>query len=345
MKKNGEIIKRREYKELYTDLVEKAAIAIEVDDREGNIIFYNTAAAEILGYTVDELKGKTIQALTHPDDLEMAMNYHKGRIAGENVPSRYEFKAIKKDGSTIQLEIIATAQRKNGEIIGTRCYLWDITQRKKTEEELIHALEVLRKTSYTLIHVIGNMLEMRDSYTANHHHRVADLARAIAEELGLSKDIIDGIRLAGLIHDVGKISIPAEILTKPTHLSEQEFSLIKNHPLVSHELLKGLDFPWPIAQIVLQHHERTNGSGYPAGLKNDDILLEAKILAVADVVEAMSSHRPYRASLGIDKALEEISMNKGILYDAKVVDACLRVFKEKGFRFRVDIGDLVGPAE
>jgi HD-GYP domain-containing protein (c-di-GMP phosphodiesterase class II) len=149
----------------------------------------------------------------------------------------------------------------------------------------------------------------------------------------LPPDKIEGIRIASLIHDIGKIGIPAEILSKPDRLSEIEYSLIKDHSQMGYDILKSIDFPWPIAQIVLQHQERLNGSGYPQGLKGDDILLEAKIIAVADVIEAMSSHRPYRPALGIDQALEEISKNKGILYDPEVVDTCLMLFKEKQFKF------------
>jgi HD-GYP domain-containing protein (c-di-GMP phosphodiesterase class II) len=159
------------------------------------------------------------------------------------------------------------------------------------------------------------------------------LAIRIAQEMTLSKDKIEGIRIASLIHDIGKIGLPTEILSKPAKLSEIEFSLIKNHSQIGYDILKFIDFSYPVARIVLQHHERPNGSGYPNNLKGDKILLEARIIGVADVVEAMSSYRPYRPALGIDKALEEISKNKGILYDPKVVDVCLKLFKEKGFKF------------
>jgi HD-GYP domain-containing protein (c-di-GMP phosphodiesterase class II) len=162
---------------------------------------------------------------------------------------------------------------------------------------------------------------------------VAELACAIANEMGLHDDQAYGIRMGGLIHDLGKISIPAEILSKPGRITAIEFDLIKTHPKVGYDILRPIEFPWPIAQMVLQHHERMNGSGYPAGLSGDGILLEARILGVADVVEAMASHRPYRPARGIDKALKEISENKGSLYDSYVVDACLNLFMEKGFEF------------
>jgi len=176
-------------------------------------------------------------------------------------------------------------------------------------------------------------IEARDPYTAGHQIRVTKLACAIAEEMHFSKDKIDSVRLAGSLHDIGKIYVPAEILSKPGKISEVEQNIIKTHSQVGHDILKSIEFAWPIAKIVLQHHERMDGSGYPSGLKGKDILIEARILAVADVVEAMCTHRPYRAALTIEAALDEISMNKGKLYDVKVVDACLRLFKDKAFKF------------
>jgi len=177
------------------------------------------------------------------------------------------------------------------------------------------------------------IVEMRDPYTAGHQRRVTQLACAIAEKMGFSSDQITGLRLAGLIHDIGKVRVPAEILTNPNVLTEAEMTIIKMHPSLGYDLLKTLDLPWPVADIINQHHERLNGSGYPSGLVGNVILREAKILAVADVVEAIASHRPYRPALGIDKALEEISKLKDILYDQEVVDSCIKIFRE-GFRFQ-----------
>jgi HD-GYP domain-containing protein (c-di-GMP phosphodiesterase class II) len=176
------------------------------------------------------------------------------------------------------------------------------------------------------------VVEMRDPYTAGHQKRVAGLARAIGEELGLPADRRDGLHTAGLIHDLGKISVPAEILSKPSKLTAIEFSMIKVHPQAGFDILKSIEFPWPVARMVLEHHERLDGTGYPGGLRGEDILLESRILAVADVVEAISSHRPYRPALGIEAALDEIEVRRGIFYDAAVVDACRRLFREKGFR-------------
>jgi len=185
-----------------------------------------------------------------------------------------------------------------------------------------------------IIRVMVSIVEMRDPYTANHQKRVTDLAHALTTEMGLSKGEIDGVHMAASIHDIGKISVPAETLSKPSRLSKNEFDMIKEHPEVGYNILKGIAFPWPVAQIVLQHHERLDGSGYPQKLSAEEIVLEARVLGVADVVEAMASHRPYRPALGIDKALEEISKNRGVLYDTRVVDACLKLFYEKGFKFK-----------
>ncbi len=184
------------------------------------------------------------------------------------------------------------------------------------------------------IDAILTLYEKRDPYTAVHQRRVAQLACAIAREMGLQEGQIDGIRIAGAIHDIGKVAVSMDILSKPGKLSEYEFSIIKTHTTVAFEVIRGLKFPWPIAQAIFQHHERLNGSGYPEGLRGEDIILEARGIGVADVVEAMSSHRPYRPALGIDNALEEISSQRAILYDSNVVDACLRLFAKKGFEFK-----------
>jgi PAS domain S-box-containing protein len=210
--------------------------------------------------------------------------------------------------------------------------LGEIAKRKRTEETLQQSYDKLQKAMVGIIEAMALTVEERDPYTAGHQRRVTNIALAIAEELGLSEDQKDGLQKAGLIHDQGKISIPFDILSKPGRLNEIEFQLIKKHPVVGYHILKDIEFPWPVARIVLQHHERINGSGYPNGLKAEDITIEAKILAVADVVEAMASHRPYRAALGIEKALEEIKLNRKTLYEPDVVDVCLRLFNERGFK-------------
>ena len=205
-------------------------------------------------------------------------------------------------------------------------YGLDITERKQAEEKLKNTLDATIET-------MSKIVEVKDPYTAGHQLRVSQLTTAIAKELNLSQDKIEGIRIASLIHDIGKISVPTEILSKTTTLSDIEFSLIKGHSQIGYDILKSIDFSYPVANIILQHHERIDSSGYPNHLKGDQVLLEACIIGVADVVEAMSSHRPYRPSLGIDAALEEISKNRGILYDPEVVDVCLKLLKEKEFKF------------
>ena len=204
----------------------------------------------------------------------------------------------------------------------------------RREEALRESEEKLRTGLEAAIQTVALIVEMKSAYMADHQRRVTDLACAIAKGLHLSGDEIDGIRMAGSIHDIGNMGVAAEILNKSVRLAHMEFELIRTHPAVGYNILKEIQFPWPVAKIVLQHHERMDGSGYPDGLSGDDILIEARILAVADVVEALASHRPYRPALGIDKALEEIKEKRGILYDPEVVDACLKLFTEKRFKFK-----------
>ena len=196
------------------------------------------------------------------------------------------------------------------------------------------ALLTLQENLKSTVQAIATAVEMRDAYTAGHERRVADLATAIAHEIGLKEEQIEGLFLAATIHDVGKINVPAELLNKPGKLTSLEYRMLQTHVQTGYEIIKGIKFPWPIAQIVLQHHERLDGSGYPRGLRGEAILPEAKILAVADVIEAMLSHRPYRPALGLDAALAEIEAGKGRLYDPAVVEACVDLFRNKGFKFQ-----------
>ncbi|HRV05796.1 MAG TPA: HD-GYP domain-containing protein, partial [Candidatus Saccharicenans sp.] len=228
---------------------------------------------------------------------------------------------------------VSTLPEESGQPSGQVIVFKDVTSRRQTEQELQESWARLRRALKGTIQAISTTIEMRDPYTAGHQRRVAQLAEAVAREMNLPEVKIEGIRFAAQIHDIGKIYVPAEILSKPTKLTDLEYTIIKTHPQAGYEILKNIEFPWPIAEIVLQHHERLNGSGYPAGLKDGEILLEARILAIADVVEAMSSHRPYRPSFGIDKALDEIRLNNGLLYEPEAVAACQRLFLEKAFSF------------
>jgi putative nucleotidyltransferase with HDIG domain len=200
-------------------------------------------------------------------------------------------------------------------------------------KELQESMDQLRRAVQTTIQVLVLAVETKDPYTAGHQKRTANLARAMATEMGLPPEQIEGIRMAGVIHDIGKISLPTEILSKPTKLSAIEYSLIKEHARQGYEILKDVQSSWPLAEMVYQHHERMNGSGYPRELKGEEILIEARILAVADVVESMASHRPYRPALGLDAALAEIEKNSGVLYDTNVAETCVRLFRVKGFQF------------
>jgi putative nucleotidyltransferase with HDIG domain len=220
-----------------------------------------------------------------------------------------------------------------GGISGLLAALTDITARKRAEEEMQNSLDKLQRAFEGVVQAMSMAMEIKDLYTSGHQQRVAQLACALAGELGFPAERIEGLRVAGLLHDLGKIAVASEILSKPGKINEYEFAIIKAHPQIGYDILKAIEFPWPVAQMVLQHHERLDGSGYPAGLKGEEILLEAKILGVADVVEAMSSHRPYRPAIGIPQALEEIFQKRGLAYDPEVVDACMRLFSGQGFTF------------
>jgi PAS domain S-box-containing protein/putative nucleotidyltransferase with HDIG domain len=233
----------------------------------------------------------------------------------------------------------AAIRDARGELIGAIETMTDISPLKRAEAELRENVERLRKVMSGVIRAIDVIVETRDPYTAGHQDQVARLASAIATEMSLPAETVEAIHVAASIHDLGKIYVPAEILSKPGHISDIERGFIRTHPQVGYDILKSIDFPWPIAEIVLQHHERMDGSGYPRGLKDGDIRIEARILGLADVVESMGSHRPYRPTLGIEKALDEIRTNRGILYDPDVVEACLRLFREKGYRFEETPGN------
>ncbi|MBF0402755.1 PAS domain S-box protein [Candidatus Magnetominusculus xianensis] len=331
--RNAEIREREEH---FRSVVESTKNAIITINSSGNITFWNKAAENMFGYTFDEIRSAPVAKIIperfrkgHIEGMDRVLKTGEARVIGEMI----ELFGLRKDGSEFPIEF-SVARWKASTGIYFTAVLVDITKRKQAEETLAESFENLRKALGGVIQTLSMALEAKDPYTAGHQNRVADLSRAIAIEMGLSHHQIEGIRMAGAIHDVGKIWVPSEILSKPGKLHESEFMLIKNHSFVGYEILSTVEFPWPIDKIVLQHHEKLDGSGYPQGLKGEEILIEARIICVADIVEAMSSHRPYRPSLGMDIALEEIVSNKGILYDIYVVDACLRLFKEKGFTFK-----------
>lgn len=268
-------------------------------------------------------QGKVYRFISKPwDSLELIQ-------AVKNAVNKHELQIERKRLLAVTRRQNVELQKLNKDLEKRVCARTE--EIRENEAQLRKTLDKLRSTMGGIIEAMAITVETRDPYTAGHQRRVADLARAIADDMGLSGDKIDGIRMAGIIHDLGKISIPSEILNKPGGLSRAEFALIKPHPVTGYNILKDIDFPWPVAEIVRQHHERLDGSGYPDGLSGDQILVEARVLAVADTVEAMASHRPYRPALGIDAALEEISSKRESRLDPEAVDAVIRLFTRKGF--------------
>jgi len=316
--------------EKYRLVVENADEAILIA-QDGFLKYVNPTTLKILGYSEDLLTSRPFIDIIHPEDREKLYDAHIRRMKGEETRPVLQFRVIAQDGTFRLAASHAIMISWEGKP-ATLNYLKDITDQKKADEERQKGFERLRKALGGTIQAIAVTVETRDPYTAGHQRRVADLSRAIAKEMGLESDQTEGIRMAGVIHDLGKIAIPAEILSKPSKLSEIEYRLIQNHSRAGYDILKDIEFPWPVARIVLQHHERIDGSGYPAGLKGEEILIEARIIAVADVVEAIASYRPYRPGLGMEKALDEITRNKGVLYDPIVVEACLRLFNEKNYK-------------
>jgi PAS domain S-box-containing protein len=294
-------------------------------DIQKNILIWTDENYKIFGVPLGtEMNYEIFLNCVHPDDRDYV---HEKWSAGLNhEPYDIEHRLIVNDKVKWVREKADIEFDKEGKPIMAIGFTQDVTERKKSEEKL-------KKTMDATIETLSKTIEAKDPYTSGHQHRVCQLTVPLAQELGLAKDKIEGIRIASLIHDIGKIGLPTETLSKPSKLTDIEFSLIKGHSQIGYDILKSIDFSYPIAQIVLQHHERINGTGYPNNLKGDKILLEAKIIGIADVVEAMSSYRPYRPALGIDKALEEISKNRGTLYDPEVVDVCLKLFKGKEFKF------------
>jgi PAS domain S-box-containing protein len=318
-------------------------------DNDGNIVFVNDATMRILEKNRSELIGTNISSYLHEEDL-LEMFEHVGFNNGQI--RRVEHRFITSEGREVPVESsIAVMKDGDKKSIGFVYITREIGDRKIVEEEIYkyrnqledlveertaelnQSMNKLRKTLEGIIKSMGHVLESRDQYTAGHQRRVTEVACGIAKIMGLPENIIEGLRMASMIHDVGKIYVPSEILNKHGKLDDAEFMLIKKHPQVGYDILKSIEFPWPIAEIVYQHHEKLDCSGYPRGLQGDQILLEAKILCVADVVEAMTIDRPYKAGLGLDSALKELEINQGLLYDPQVVTACVTLFRCHGYRF------------
>jgi len=327
LRQRVELQKNEEQLRLQSMLLETSMDSVMVHDMNGKLVYTNPVAYTSRGYSGEEFSILEIKDLVAPDSRKDIPTMSERRQTGL---SNFETLHVRKDGSIMPVEVISSVMEFNGQpvVVSTTR---DITARKHADQQLRDSYKQLQQTFAGVTQAISATVELRDPYTAGHQLRVARLSNAIAREMGLSEEVAGQIYTAGLIHDIGKISVPAEILSKPGKLSKIEFSLIQMHPQAGYEILKNIDFPFPVARWVLEHHEFIDGSGYPSGLTGDQICLESKILVIADTVEAILSHRPYRPSLGTEAALNQISTNKDKIYDGTVVDACLRLFKEKGY--------------
>ncbi|MGE5418365.1 MAG: HD domain-containing phosphohydrolase [Acidobacteriota bacterium] len=316
----------RESEAKYRHFFESSKEMIYIARPEGQFIDVNPALVENSGYSREELLNMKVADLYDTSGIIELLDLFKRQGFVKDFLSMMR----QKNGSyrTTLVNLVARCNEMN-KIIEYHGTIHDITERKRAEEDLKRSLEQLQRSMEAVIHAMASTIERRDPYTAGHQERVARLASAIASAMGLPAEQVNGLKMAAAIHDIGKIYVPAEILSRPGRITELEFSLIKTHPTVGFEILRKIDFPWPIAKIVLQHHERLDGSGYPAGLRKEEILLESKILAVADVMEAMVSHRPYRPALPEEEAVKEIMTNKNRLYDPVVVDCCLSLWNDK----------------
>jgi PAS domain S-box-containing protein/putative nucleotidyltransferase with HDIG domain len=327
-KEAEEELKKSEEK--YRNIFENAVMGIYQATPSGQYLSANPVLSRIHGYNSPEEMIESVADITQlyvdPSrraELKRIIN-EQGFVKGFEIIMR------RKDGSLHWVSNTSRAVRdEHGTILYYEGTIEDITSRKSAEE----SVKQLKQTLLGTLHALSQSIEIREPGITGHHKRVSNLGSAIARAMGLADDMAESIRIAGLVHDIGNMSVPAEILSKPSRLSEMEYNFVKLHPRSGYDILKETGLPYPVAEIVLQHHERMNGSGYPQGLKGKEMLLEASILAVADVVEAMASTRPYRPARGIDAALDEIRKNKGTLYDAQAVDACLTLFKTKKFQF------------
>jgi PAS domain S-box-containing protein/putative nucleotidyltransferase with HDIG domain len=316
----------------YRSIVETSAEGVAVLDEQRRFRYVNEQLCRLSAYSSSDLVGKVLDGFLYPDDLPALSRQWKDRKEGK--VGRYEMRLRREDGSARWVMISSRpVTNHQGEFAGTISMVTDMHDRKLAEERARRTVERLRRSTDAAVKTLARTIELRDPYTAGHQERVTELAVVIGRRLGLPRRALTALRIAALIHDLGKIAVPAEILSKPGSLSDMERQLIHRHPETGFQILREMRFPGPVATIVRQHHERCDGTGYPAGLRGGQIRMESRIIAVADVVEAMASHRPYRAALGIDAALAEIESGKGALYDSTVVETCLAIFREEGFSF------------
>jgi PAS domain S-box-containing protein len=306
-----------------------ASDGVYILDAEGKVLELSDSLCTMLGYTRAELMGAHVSlwnAQWSPLELQSVL----GKLAAKANRSEFETRHRRKDGTILDVEVSGQRLELSGQ---TLLYLSarDVTEKKRADRQILDQIEQLKSSVMSTVEVATVLNEMRDPYTAGHERRVAAIAAAIGAHLGFDENRQEGLRVAGHLHDVGKVIVPSEILSKPGKLGALEYQMIQGHAQAGFDVLKNVKFPWPVAEVALQHHERMDGGGYPQGLKGEAILLEARIMAVADVVEAMSSHRPYRSGLGIEEALAEVEGGGGTKYDRTVVEACLTLFREKGY--------------
>jgi PAS domain S-box-containing protein len=316
----------------YRRLFETAYDGILIlDFDKGEIQDVNPYLIQLLGYSKEEFVGKELWEIGAMVDKSasikaFAVLKKDGYIKYDDLPLRT------KSGEIISVEFVSNAYGVNGDRV-IQCNIRDITDRKKAESGLINYQQALALNMFQIVDAMTKAIVARDAYTYQHQNHVSHLCVGIATEMDLPINTIEGLKLSALIHDIGKIGIPAEILSKPIKLEGFEVESLRRHVQVGFDIVKNINFQWPLAQTIYQHHERLDGSGYPNKIMGDSIIIEARILAVADTVEAMTHNRPYRTALGIDKALEEIENGKNKLYDGKVVDACVKLFRQDGYEF------------
>jgi len=317
----------------YRDFFDLAPDAYLVTDAQTIIVESNQAAVALLKVNQGFLKGKPLTDFVAEADRP-AFQAILIQVRGSGEKRLGEFRLQPGEGVPFAVSVKVSAQTDHrDQLVRMLWLLRDVREGKAEEGRLKALLSRLKSSFHGIVDAVAEVVEIKDPLTGGHQRRVAQLAVAIAREMGFSLNRLEGIKVAGLLHDIGKIAIPIEILSKPGELNYLEGEFIKSHCQVGFDLLKNIDFPWPVLQAILQHHERLDGSGYPAGLTDEDIILEARILGVADVIEAMICARSYGPAQGIDQALEEIHQKSGILYDPEVVDICLKLFVEKGFSF------------
>jgi len=322
--------KLRENQKFLKLIIDNNPNLIYVLDNHDNYLLANRALGKLLNLDQNSMIGKSLSQIHKSSS---GLHEYLTSLHDKTIGKSSEFSVKDSDGENKWFEIHKIDITTPDKIPCSLAVAVDITQRKKAKVDLKESYIRLKKLFSETVKGLASAAEMRDPYTAGHQRRVAALAVKIAEQLNLDQDTIDGVYLTALIHDIGKIFIPTAILSKPGQLTDIEMKLIQHHSKAGYDVLKNIDFPWPVADIILQHHEKMDGSSYPAGLKGEEILLEARIICVADVIEAMASHRPYRPSKGIDFALAEIEKNKGKFYDEDVVNACITLFKDLNFEF------------